>query len=62
MPPAVVSVVFNSLRIPLALLFISLGLGVDGIWWAISASTILKGLVLLLWFIAIKKRISVHKA
>jgi Na+-driven multidrug efflux pump len=49
------------MRIPLALLFISLGLGVDGIWWAISASTILKGLVLLLWFIAIKKRIFVHK-
>jgi putative MATE family efflux protein len=61
MPPAVVSVVFNYMRIPLALLFISLGLGVDGIWWAISASTILKGLVLLLWFIAIKKRIFVHK-
>ena len=47
-PPAIISISFNYLRIPLALFFISLGLGVDGIWWAVCATTIAKGLVLLI--------------
>ena len=39
----VVGVVGNGLRIPLAALFASrLGLGVDGVWIAITVSTILK--------------------
>ena len=56
-PPAIISISFNYLRIPLALFFISLGLGVDGIWWAVCATTIAKGLVLLIWFMFIRKRI-----
>ncbi len=56
-PPAITSITFNYLRIPLALFFISLGFGVEGIWWAVCATTIAKGLVLLIWFIFIRKRV-----
>lgn len=55
-PPAITSIVCNYLRIPLALFFIQLGMGVEGIWWAVSATTIAKGLILLGWFIHVKKK------
>ncbi len=48
-PPSIVSIVFNLLRIPGALLLSSTALGLEGIWWAISISSIFKGLVLSLW-------------
>lgn len=56
-PPAVISISCNYLRIPLALFFISIGLGVEGIWWAVCVTTIAKGLILLLWFIFIRKKV-----
>lgn len=43
--PAVISISGNYLRIPLALYFISLGWGLSAVWWAISITTMLKGLV-----------------
>ena len=48
MPPAIVSIVSNFARIPFALLFAT-WMGVTGVWWAISLSSILKGVVLPLW-------------
>ena len=53
LPPAAISVTFNVLRIPLALYLASTSLGVLGIWWAIAATSIVKGLVLLVWTIVI---------
>ena len=53
LPPAVISVTFNVLRIPLALFMASTSLGVLGIWWAIAATSIIKGLILLVWTIVI---------
>lgn len=55
-PPAVISITCNYLRIPLALLFVSLGWGLAGIWWSISLTSILKGIIIFVWFIAIKKK------
>jgi putative MATE family efflux protein len=50
-PPMVVSVPGSVARIPLAyLIAISLGVGVNGIWWAITLTTVVKGIVLALWF------------
>ena len=43
---ATVSVVFTSLRIPLAIWLSSTSLGVSGIWWSIAISSIIKGLTL----------------
>lgn len=45
-PPAVISITFNYMRIPLALLLVRLGMGIEGIWWAISGTSIAKGIVL----------------
>lgn len=55
--PAVISIGGNVLRIPLAGILISTGLGVTGIWWAISLSSILKGVCALLWFFCLKQKI-----
>lgn len=55
--PAFVSVFGNLLRIPLAIFLVSsLSLGVLGIWWAISISSIIKGLVLYFYAVYIIDR------
>ncbi|MDL2221997.1 MATE family efflux transporter [Parabacteroides sp. OttesenSCG-928-N08] len=56
MPPAIVSITFNLLRIPLAIWFSSMGMGVEGVWWAISLTSMLKGIVLFIWFKCIRLR------
>ena len=48
-PPSVVGIVFNGLRIPGALILSRTSLGLNGVWWAISISSILKGTVLAIW-------------
>ena len=55
-PPAVISICGNYLRIPMALGLVALGFGVDGIWWAVSISSILKGIVLFIWLMAIRRQ------
>ena len=55
-PPAIVSIVCNYMRIPLAILFVRMGMGVEGIWWAVCVTTIAKGLILLGWFTMIRKK------
>lgn len=50
MPPSIVSVSLTALRIPLAAL-LGTTLGLNGIWWAITISSILKGLSLFGWFL-----------
>lgn len=44
-PPTLIGVIFNVLRIPAALALSSTQLGLKGIWWAISISSIIKGTV-----------------
>ena len=50
LPPALVSIAFNVVRIPLANGLAASGLGVEGVWWAISLSSMLKGIVLFVWY------------
>lgn len=50
MPPAVVITLLTGARIPLAYALASTSLGVDGVWWAISLSSIAKGIVLVVLF------------
>lgn len=54
-PPAIISITFNLIRIPLAIILASI-MGVSGVWWAISISTIFKGSIILLWYLWLKKR------
>lgn len=49
-PPSIVGIVLNALRIPGAPL-LSTVLGLSGVWWSISISSILKGIILTSWFI-----------
>ena len=55
-PPAIISISCNYLRIPMALLFVSFGWGLEGIWWTICLTSILKGIIILVWFLVIKKK------
>lgn len=45
-PPTLIGVIFNALRIPMALVLSNTGLGLLGIWWAISLSSMMKGTIL----------------
>ncbi|WP_108823590.1 MATE family efflux transporter [Dysgonomonas sp. Marseille-P4361] len=54
--PAVISITFNALRIPLAY-YLAGQMGITGVWWAIAISTILKGTILPLWFYVVYKRV-----
>ena len=56
-PPAIVSIGCNYMRIPVALLLVHMGMGVDAIWWAVSGTTVAKGLILTAWFVLIKRKI-----
>ncbi|MCP1222962.1 MATE family efflux transporter [Sebaldella sp. S0638] len=48
--PTVNSVVVTSLRIPLAYI-LTLIMGLTGIWWSISGTSILKGVISVTWFL-----------
>jgi putative MATE family efflux protein len=51
LPPMFVSIPGSIIRIPLAWwLAVSLGWGVEGIWWTITVTTLVKGVALLIWF------------
>lgn len=56
-PPAIISITFNTLRIPLAIWLASTELGITGVWWAMSISSIAKGIVAFLWFRVLQKKI-----
>lgn len=48
-PPAVINITFNFLRIPLAY-YLATKMGIMGVWWAIAISTICKGILLPICF------------
>lgn len=50
-PPALTGIILTGARIPMAYLLTTFpSLGLTGIWWSITISSILKGTVLPLWF------------
>jgi putative MATE family efflux protein len=50
-PPMIVSIFGSLARIPLAyLLAVHWGMGIKGVWWAITLTSIAKGIVLTYWF------------
>lgn len=50
LPPSIVSISLTMARIPFALLLITTPLGLNGIWWSITISSICKGIVLITVF------------
>ena len=55
-PPSFVGILFNGLRIPASLILSSTSLGLNGIWWSISISSVFKGIVLVFWYIVVLKK------
>ncbi|MGO1369781.1 MAG: MATE family efflux transporter [Senegalia sp. (in: firmicutes)] len=57
LPPSLVGIILTGLRVPAALLLSNENiLGLNGVWWSISISSILKGVFLMIWFIFILKK------
>ena len=60
--PSVTSIVLNLARIPMAILLSKPQiLGINGIWWSISISSIFKGIILLLIFVGLYKGKKLYK-
>ena len=56
LPPSVVSILFTSMRIPMAVLLGKTALGLNGVWWSISLSSIFKGVILVILFVRFMKK------
>lgn len=58
LPPAIMSILLTGMRIPLAyIIAVPSILGLDGIWWSISISSIAKGVVLSVMVVYMVKKI-----
>ena len=55
LPPSIVSILFTSIRIPMVMLLGSKR-GLSGVWWSLTISSILKGVILIVWFIIYLKK------
>ena len=59
---SVISIAFTSLRIPLAIILSSSVLGILGIWWALTTTTMMKGMIFTCVFLLIvRKMTDVHR-
>ena len=45
-----ISIVFTGSRIPIAMVLTKTMLGLDGVWWAITLTSVIKGIVFTLAF------------
>lgn len=54
---SIITIIFTTLRIPMAMFLGNTSLGINGIWWALTISSVLKGIILHFAFkMKIKKR------
>lgn len=58
--PAIISIVFTVLRIPMALIFIGI-IGLNGIWLSIALSSILKGITSYLMYRIINRKVEINE-
>ena len=47
---SIISIILTGARIPLAMLLTHAGMGLNGIWWALSLTSIVKGIIFTLTF------------
>ncbi|MEG1458102.1 MAG: MATE family efflux transporter [Acetivibrio sp.] len=52
-PSSIEGIPLTAMRIPLAAVLSTTALGLSGIWWSISISSMLKGCVLFIWFLIV---------
>lgn len=58
LPPSVANIILTFARIPMAMLLSATALGLNGIWWSISISSILKGVVVIVMFVIFLKKMA----
>lgn len=58
--PNAIVIIFTALRIPMALLF-SQQIGLNGVWWSISASSMMKGILLVGIYLVLQKSKRLYK-
>ena len=58
LPPSVVSILFTTARIPMSILLGKTALGLCGVWWSISLSSVFKGVILSFLFIGFMRQFS----
>lgn len=56
MQASVISILLTSARIPLALILSATPLGLSGIWWALTISSVAKGIVYVIYFMAAMRK------
>ena len=61
LPPSITGITLNLLRIPMALALTATPLALSGIWWSISITSILRGLVLLCLILIFFRRMAKKK-
>ncbi|MCU4154699.1 MATE family efflux transporter [Carboxylicivirga sp. A043] len=62
-PPSIIGIVFTGARVPAAMvLSLEKYLGMLGIWWAISLSSVVKGIGLMGWYITVLHRSGTEQA
>ncbi len=64
LPPAIISIILTGARIPMALALSATALGLNGVWWSITISSILKGTIISVMFMIFiyKRRDIINKA
>lgn len=55
--PAMISILLTGARIPIALFLSATALGVNGVWWAISLTSIIKGFILPVFYYFYRKKV-----
>ena len=56
MEAAVITIILTAARIPLAVILGGTALGLNGIWWALTISSIVKGIIFFVYYLHIMKR------
>jgi len=60
-PPSIIGIIFNALRIPAAIILSAPHvLGLEGVWWSISMSSVFKGILLTSWFVLFLRKNAYH--
>lgn len=60
MEASVITIILTALRIPMAIVLGTTSLGLDGVWWALTISSIIKGIVFFIYYQRIMRRWNVR--
>ena len=58
---SVITIILTGIRVPLAMFLSQTGLGLDGIWWALTASSVVKGIVFVGYYCYVLKQLPKKK-